>query len=170
MTDDSFRIAMVCACGEHGFIGLTKAHVAFFDVEDAHLIAGTKWRLLDRKTSRYAGCKNDTMHRILLGVTSGTIDHIDGDGLNNRRSNLRQCSHSDNMRNRNVHRKSSGVKYKGVFFNKKGTFVARILVERKLKHLGTFHCAEDAATAYDFAALHHYGEFARTNAMMGLLP
>lgn len=94
------------------------------------------------------------------------IDHIDGDTLNNRLSNLRKCTKSDNSRNQKKTRGSS--KYKGVYLYKSGIWRATIQLEKKT-HLGYFEDEREAAQAYDRAAEEAFGEFAKTNKMMGLL-
>lgn len=105
------------------------------------------------------------MHREILGAQSGAIvDHIDGNGLNNQLSNLRICTHSENMRNR---LKDSGSLAKGVSMSKskKNPYFARIMVDGKQKSLGSFPTVQEAADAYDRAAVFYYGDFARTNRM-----
>ena len=124
--------------------------------------------------------KRILMHRFLLGLTDRKIqcDHIDHDGLNNQRYNLRTCSCNENQRNRRS-RKNSTSKYLGVCFLNIKTkrklksgeekiyihkcYVAQIAINKKVKHIGTFQCEEDAAKAYDKAAKEIHGEFANLN-------
>lgn len=102
------------------------------------------------------------MHRIILAAPEGLyVDHVNGSGLDNRRGNLRPCTPMENQQNQ--HRFRGISKYKGVVFTGK-KWVARITVDRALKYLGTFDLEEDAAKAYDVAALKHFGEFAFINA------
>lgn len=108
------------------------------------------------------------MHRQIAGTPKGKkTDHWDGDGLNNTRKNLRVCSHSQNMRNRVVLSKANTSGYKGVAFYKRSEtdkkWGARIVVNKKLIHLGMFSDKEEAARAYDAAATIQFGQFARLN-------
>lgn len=108
--------------------------------------------------------KTMLMHRMLLGLTQHDgihVDHINGDPLDNRRENLRTCTLAEN--NRNVSgRGTRKSKYKGVCPNKK-SWMAQITFERKCHHLGTFKTQEEAALAYNAAALRLHGEFAYLN-------
>jgi len=100
------------------------------------------------------------MHREIMGCpTKKQIDHINNDPLDNRRSNLRVCSHAENSRNR---RMSSG-KLKGVLWKSKNRWQARIRVNGNLKVLGSYLSPQDAASAYDKAAVKYFGEFANIN-------
>jgi hypothetical protein len=105
------------------------------------------------------------MGRAILNAPAGMIvDHRDGDGLNNQRENLRLCTHSQNMQNRRLQRNNRSG-YKGVYWIKaQGVWAARITVNRVPINLGRFDTAEQAARAYDEAALKYHGEFARLNA------
>lgn len=105
------------------------------------------------------------MHRLILDAAPGTtIDHIDCNGLNNTRSNLRFASHAENVRNRGVQSNNTSG-YKGVTFDKqKERWVALIFCENVKYYLGQFDSVEDAAAAYDKAALELHGAFANTNA------
>lgn len=101
------------------------------------------------------------VHDILMPPPGMVVDHINGDPWDNRRCNLRVCTHTENLRNRKKHRGSSP--YKGVTQQQGGRFIARISAERRGIHLGTFPTAEAAARAYDAAATVYHGEFARLN-------
>lgn len=103
-----------------------------------------------------------SLHRFLLPDVP-IVDHINGDGLDNRRVNLRPATSQQNAANR---RKQSNNKsgYKGVTQSKSKTrWSARIIVNQKFIGLGSYGSPIEAARAYDLAALHHFGEYARTN-------
>ena len=101
------------------------------------------------------------MHRILLDTDR--VDHIDGDGLNNQKLNLRHCTVSQNAWNTGMF-KTNTSGYKGVFWHKKSQkWRAQISCQGKTKHLGYFHNKVEAAKCYDEAALRLHGEFAQTN-------
>ena len=116
------------------------------------------------------------MHREIMGVTDPKIyvDHIDHNGLNNQKCNLRLCTHSQNGANR-LSRKNSSSKYLGVCLlrhkntRKDGTIVysegwcAKIRKNGKCQHIGMFKIEEDAAKAYDKKAKEIHGEFAKLN-------
>lgn len=92
------------------------------------------------------------------------VDHANRDTLDNRRSNLRQCTNSQNNANT---RKRTTRKYRGVYWNeKRGKYYADIRVNGKTIHLGGFVNADDAALAYNRAAVEIHGEFASLNEVM----
>jgi hypothetical protein len=101
------------------------------------------------------------MHSVLIGLP--IVDHWNHDTLDNRRGNLRGCSHAENMRNQKIHSSSkSGLK--GVWWNKiRSKWQAQIEVGGIKKHLGLFLSSQDAARAYDTAAKEFHGEFAHLN-------
>ena len=91
------------------------------------------------------------------------VDHRDGDGLNNRRENLRPCSHKNNCRNQGI-RKNNTSGFKGVHWDKKKKkWLASIMVDRRSHFLGYFKTPLDCAKAYNAGALKYHGEFARLN-------
>ena len=110
------------------------------------------------------------MHRMIMKATeSQKVDHRDGNGLNNVRSNLRFTTFAGNQRNKGM---SSNNKsgFKGVSWNKhQQQWVAQITAGGNPKHLGYFDDPRVAALTYDAAAVELHGEFAKTNEMMGLL-
>jgi len=106
------------------------------------------------------------LHRIIMQPPKGMdIDHLSGDTLDNRRTNLRVCTRSQNCMNR-IAKRNGRSAFKGVHFLRYKTtnyIQAQIRVNGRLIHLGTFKTQEDAARAYDEAARTHFGEFARLN-------
>jgi hypothetical protein len=90
-------------------------------------------------------------------------DHKNRDTLDNRKSNLRICSHQLNHGNRTKQSNNSSG-YKGVLWHKqRSKWWARIQIKGKQISLGCYRDKDDAARAYDYAALKYFGEFARFN-------
>jgi len=104
------------------------------------------------------------LHRFILGLTdaSKTVDHIDGNGLNNCRSNLRICSQKDNAKNVHI-RAVSQSGYKGVRRSASGKWYAMISSDHVTRYLGSFLSKTSAAIAYNNAAIKFHGEFAQLN-------
>lgn len=106
------------------------------------------------------------MHRVIMGLTEGDgllVDHKNGNGLDNRRENLRVCTKTQNQYNQKP-RHTSISKYKGVgYYNRDKKWRARIVVNRKDIELGKFDSELEAAKAYDAAALEHHKEYAWLN-------
>jgi hypothetical protein len=146
---------------------------AIIDDEDFSLISSHKWSF-SRKT-KYPRRRNKYgetvyMHRLIMGLNRGDkrcVDHINGNVLDNRRSNLRICTRQQNACNkRNKALPRSG--FRGV--RKTGRRWQAVLhTEGKTKIIGSFTNILDAAHAYDKAAIKSFGEFACTNTAMGLL-
>jgi hypothetical protein len=110
-------------------------------------------------------CKPVYLHRFILGCDDCNvdIDHKNGDGCNNKKENLRSCAHSENMGNQKL-RVNNKSGHKGVFWrelNKKWS--AQIKVNYKHIYLGLFCNKEDAAHAYNVAAVKYFGKFALIN-------
>lgn len=105
------------------------------------------------------------MHRWLMSAAPGTeVDHRNGNGLDNRRLNLRIATHAQNQQNSSKQRRLCRSRFKGVCWsNAAGKWLAYIGIDRKQRHLGCFVSETEAAVAYDVAAIAAFGEFARLN-------
>ena len=154
---------------------LTKGKFAFVDDQDYDLLNKFKWQAFKHGRTYYAvrtGLKSEgemwkrsiRMHRFILGMhfTDKTeIDHIDSNGLNNTRVNLRKVTDIQNKCNVSAFGK---IKYKGVSFNSNGkNFRARIQINHKPTFLGYYETETQAAEAYNIAAIKLHGEYAKLN-------
>lgn len=129
--------------------------------------AGKKFYAIRRHGIKEGGTgKLITMHRVITGDPKGKdVDHIDGNGLNNQRSNLRVCTRAENVRNRKKP-KLNNEKYMGIQTYKgkrKTSYRAIIGHNKKVYHLGMFASPEEAARAYDKKAVEFFGKFAKVN-------
>lgn len=150
-------------------IPLSKGLVAIVDDEDYDELSLVKWHADNRgyavRCVRFPiGPRKILMHRHIMQTGRGIeVDHIDGNRLNNQRSNLRTATSAENKRNQRPTRGGSS-KYKGVTWNTRlQRWVAQIGVNRKSIYIGSFKDETEAAKAYDKAARQHFGEFACTN-------
>jgi hypothetical protein len=154
-----------CACGDHAFSPLTKGFMAMVSIEDAHLLQ-IRWRVHLGSGNRggYAtilspGGGEFILSRMITKAPKGMkVDHANRDTMDNRRSNLRLCTHAENMANRKATRGKALPK--GVRRSRK-KFIAQIYINGERKYLGTYSTAEAAANAYNAVALAVHGEFAR---------
>lgn len=144
-------------------ISLTQGKVAIVDDEDYKWLAQWKWYCHGKYAERGFPIRIK-MHRVIINTPPGMeTDHINGNGLDNRKSNLRICTHSENMMNQCV-QKRSATGFKGVWFSKQHKKWRACIRNNKVHiHLGLFSTPEDAARAYDDAAKQVFGEFAKTN-------
>ena len=163
-------------------IPLTQGKVALIHDDDFELVSGFKWCARKHRNTFYAqknvrsegGGRRQCiqMHRLILGLTDQNVltDHIDGNGLNNQRANLRACSNAENLWNRGVNsNNTSGLK--GVSWRADiGKWHAKICVNWKQTHLGFFTTPEAAHAAYCKAAAELHGEFANFGSPNSLQP
>jgi len=152
---------------------------ALIDAEDADLVNQCRWHPQKAQDAFYAQCSGPRslldgkqysvlMHRFILGLSrhDPDVDHINGDGLDNRKENLRLCSDSQNQANRRRALSSASSSFRGVTWNKSSMkWQAGIKVKQKSIHLGLFDSEERAAFAYNQAATAWFGEFAVLNEM-----
>lgn len=148
-------------------IPLTQGKFALVDEGDFEYLSQLKWWIAkggyaiswDRVRK-----KTVLMHRLLLDCPKNLyVDHINGDKLDNRRSNIRVATKADN--NRNVGRRSNNKSgYKGVYLDRqRGLFVADIRFRGKTLHLGRYRTILEAARVYNRKSLELFGEFSRPN-------
>lgn len=140
------------------------------DSADAALFAEYSFHLTSEKgyvVGRKRGSAPPVpVHRMILGRTGGShavIDHIDGDKLNNCRSNLRIVTPHQNSVNRHSLNRNNTSGFRGVFPRKNGTWGAQIRANGKHYFLGYFQTPEDAVKARIEAELKYYGEVCPTN-------
>lgn len=152
-------------------IPITKGCFIIVDAEDAPSVSKRKWHLKENVSgNQYAvtciNGKSVRLHRMLLQASMNMeVDHINGDGLDNRRANLRVCIHSQNQANqkKNMKLKNVSSKYKGVSRKPSGSFQVVLTKDYKKICIGVFKCEIEAAKAYDAAALKHFGKFSNLN-------
>lgn len=150
-------------------IQLTRGMFAMVDDEDYEWLNSMKWYAEKFTHTFYArrrtNNKLQSMQNLIMGVCSPLrVDHIDGNGLNNQRSNLRVCTHRQNMLNVGKRRKNASSKYLGVSYDKsKRKWSASMGLNYKCISLGRYATEVEAATAYNEAAKKYHGEFAKLN-------
>jgi hypothetical protein len=163
MGDGTHRSATTIALPVGG-----NGEVAIIDRCDAELVAGFTWRLL---SNGYVGTQRGQMyiliHRLIAGAGPDEfVDHINCDRLDNRAANLRIATKSENGANRGPDRRRLGTssRHKGVFWDSaRKRWAATIHINGKTRSLGRHLHEDDAARAYNSAALRQWGEFARLN-------
>lgn len=155
-------------------IPLTRGAFAEIDDEDYELVSKYKWQLKKDEWNSYATAntpKNGdgkrghiSMHRLIMGFPDCKVDHWDGNGLNNKKCNLRLASDSQNTWNQRVRNIEKSSDFKGVKKDQqKNGWACKICVNGKEVSIQGFATQEDAAKAYDAMARYYFGEFAKTN-------
>lgn len=152
-------------------IPLTQGKFAVVDDDDYAELSRYKWciqgdgyAVRKPRKSDGAGEKQIRMHRVIAGTPVGmTTDHINGDKLDNRKSNLRMATSAENQHN--VQKRKDNISgFKGVSFSRRnGKWRATIAVNGVRHSLGLFSSPEDAAKSYNSSAIKYHGEFARLN-------
>jgi hypothetical protein len=152
-------------------ITLTKGYVATVDDEDFDFLMRWKWSATVRENGKVYAVRGERgrgavyMHREINRTPAGLkTDHRDGDGLNNRRGNLRDATNAQNAANAGAHRDAVS-RFKGVSPNCKSgkPWIASICVLGRHRYLGVFDTEEEAGAAYARAAAEAFGEFNPTS-------
>lgn len=162
--------------GNVAYVTLTKGYEAIIDAADVPLVQHWLWHahvvkrrdgsirgVYARRNEFIDGKKSPIyLHRSLMGRPSEVeVDHRDGDGLNNRRGNLREATHAENQCNGGL-RDDNTSGFRGVYWNQtRGKWYASIGVDGKRLYLGAFEALPDAAAAYAEASARLHGEFGR---------
>jgi hypothetical protein len=157
--------------GNLAYVPLTKGYEAIIDASDVALVSQWLWYAQISKRTVYAIADNFDengrrqtlrMHRLVTAPPADMqIDHINGDGLDNRRANLRVVTLAENSRNQRL-AKNSTSGFKGVTWHKcKSKWIARIVLNRKTIHLGYFSTPEAAYEAYSKASIELHGQYGR---------
>lgn len=151
-------------------ITLTRGQVALVDDDDFEWLSQWRWYAQSNGRGGFYAARRARhqgpliyMHRLIAGTENGLItDHVDGNGLNNQRSNLRSATQLQNMMNR-IGKTAGSSRFKGVWFDARQSGARKwrsaIRINGKLKYLGRFEREEDAGAAYAAAASQHFGQF-----------
>lgn len=151
-------------------IKLSQNKFTIVDNEDYENLSMFKWYAIKRRDCFYAARKHCTilMHRVILNLGKRKmVDHKNGNGLDNRKTNLRICNYSQNSSNQKK-QKNTSLKFKGIRKERGSRFSAQIMIKGRFIHIGSFTNQIDAARAYDKAAEKYFGSYAKTNKDLGL--
>jgi hypothetical protein len=160
-------------------IKISRGYLVKVDDEDFEYLNSFTWTAIPKEDGRIYATRMSRrnirlekrhvlqMHReIVLAPKGKVVDHINHDTLDNRKSNLRICTHSENMRNRKI-QKNNISGFRGVSFSNRNRFkkwMVHIRIGEKYpKYMGSFITKEDAALAYNKAAIKYHKEFASLN-------
>lgn len=155
-------------------IPLTKGKFTIVDDADYEDLAQFKWRYgsngYAERHSKIGGKRIViSVHRQLMNPPIDMkVDHINGDPLDNRRDNLRICTHKQNLCNRGPDKTGKHPRYKGVSFRtdmRSKPWYAQIEADGKKRYIGYYETEVEAARAYNEAALRFHGEYARLNTL-----
>ena len=159
------------------YIPLTQGYRAIVNNRDYAKVAGFKWYANVKKNTVYA-CRRRRqfeegtfqadvkLHRFIMGVTDDLqVDHINGNGLDNRRANLRICTVQQNGFNSKLKGNKTGFKGVSYLPNIRGSkhYRAQIMLNRKYIYLGYYRTPYEAAKAYNQKAREIFGDFANLN-------
>jgi hypothetical protein len=164
--------------GNVAYVPLTQGYEAIIDASDVELVNCWNWFVYKKRSASTAyayrnglravrpdGSRENVtipMHRVIMAAPVGMeVDHIDRNGLNNRRDNLRLVTKSQNQHNRAISSNNTSG-YKGVFKHKaSGKWLSEINVAGKQLYLGLFDTPEDAYAAYCSASVQFHGDYGR---------
>lgn len=169
MAKRRYAIRPIRVEGDIAIIPLTQGKVAIIDAADIHLVEGHNWYAWKGVRGCFYARRNAKdgedgvafyMHKVISGIEGwNKTDHEDGDGLNNRRRNLRSASDSQNAFN-TKRRKDNKSGVKGVCFDSgNGKWLAQLTANGRNRFRGLFDSKEEAAAAYAEAARIYHGEF-----------
>lgn len=151
-------------------IPLTQGEVALVDDENFEKVCTYKWYLHNSGYGARRGRKGERsvvfLHHQISGIPEDGLqtDHINRDRLDNRKSNLRVATRSQNCANRAKPNIETSSEYKGVYFDyQSGRWRSVIEIEGKKKSIGRFSKEQDAALAYNKAAINLFGTYAKLN-------
>jgi hypothetical protein len=158
--------------GQVAYVPLTKGYEAVIDAADVSLVDGRNWQAFVSSSTVYAASKDHSngkrksvlMHRVIMGDPERFhVDHRDGNGLHNRRENLRHATRAQNNRNKRTPQNNTSG-FKGVYWHKIARkWRAKIAFNGRSKHIGLYDTVEDAHAAYREASVKYHGEFGRTD-------
>ena len=139
---------------------------AIIDLDDLNKVKNYRWHMTHKGyIVTKLNNKDIRLHRYIMDCPNGmVVDHINGCKYDNRKTNLRVCTQTENNRNRNKYKKNASSIYKGVFYDKKkGKWRALIQINKKSKHIGYYDSELEASIEYDKKAIMYHKEYANLN-------